>query len=59
MYPDTVNLEGGEIAIAMLYPQELIEKHNWSDISDLGGWAAYKKVASKKLVRWVGKAIAF
>jgi gamma-glutamylaminecyclotransferase len=43
MYPDTVNLEGGEIAIAMLYPQELVEKHNWPDISHLGGWAAYQE----------------
>ena len=48
MYPDTVNLEGGETAIAMLYPKELVEKHDWPDISDLGGWAAYKKVASSK-----------
>ena len=42
MYPATVNLEGGEQAIAMLYPQELVEKYNWLDISDFGGWAAYK-----------------
>ena len=42
MYPETVNLEGGETAIAMLYPQELIEKHDWEDISHFGGWAAYK-----------------
>ncbi len=48
MYPETVNLEGDETAIAMLYPQELVEKYNWEDISDLGGWAAYKKVASSK-----------
>ena len=48
MYPDTVNLEGGEQAIAMLYPQELIEKHNWPDISALGGWAAYKATSSKQ-----------
>jgi gamma-glutamylaminecyclotransferase len=41
MYPDTVNLEVG-VAIAMLYPKELVEKYNWPDISDLGGWAAYK-----------------
>ena len=27
----------------MLYPQELVEKYNWLDISDLGGWAAYKQ----------------
>jgi gamma-glutamylaminecyclotransferase len=42
MYPATVNLEAGQ-AIAMLYPQELVEKHNWPDISHLGGWAAYQQ----------------
>ncbi len=46
MYPATVNLEGEEQAIAMLYPKELVEKYNWPDISDLGGWAAYKSVNS-------------
>ena len=46
MYPDTVNLEAGEQAIAMLYPQELVEKYQWLDISDLGGWAAYKQTAN-------------
>ena len=43
MYPESVNLEGGETAIAMLYPQELVKKYNWEDISHLGGWAAYKE----------------
>jgi gamma-glutamylaminecyclotransferase len=43
MYPDTVKLDGGEQAIAMLYPQELVEQHNWPDISHLGGWAAYQE----------------
>ena len=43
MYPETVNLEGEETAIAMLYPQELVEKYNWEDISHFGGWAAYKE----------------
>ncbi|MGL5942036.1 MAG: allophanate hydrolase-related protein [Waterburya sp.] len=43
MYPDTVNLEAGEQAIAMLYPQELVAKYNWPDISHLGGWAAYQE----------------
>ena len=42
MYPAEVALESGETAIAMLYPQELIEEQNWPDISHLGGWAAYK-----------------
>ena len=45
MYLETVNLEGDETAIAMLYPQELVEKYNWEDISDLGGWAAYKQLS--------------
>lgn len=42
MYPSDVVLEDGAIATAFLYPQELIEKYNWLDISHLGGWAAYK-----------------
>ncbi|MBD2092070.1 gamma-glutamylcyclotransferase [Microcoleus sp. FACHB-1515] len=42
MYPSDVVLEDGEVLTAFLYPQELIEKYNWPDISDLGGWAAYK-----------------
>jgi gamma-glutamylaminecyclotransferase len=42
MYPAKVQLEGGEEAIAMLYPQELIEKYKWQDISQFGSWAAYK-----------------
>lgn len=42
MYPATVYLEDGSEATAMLYPQELIEKHGWQDISEFGGWAAYK-----------------
>jgi gamma-glutamylaminecyclotransferase len=49
MYPATVKLKGGEEAIAMLYPKELIEKYNWQDISEFGSWAAYKsKVKSQK-----------
>jgi hypothetical protein len=42
MYPAEIILENGERATAMLYPQELVEKHNWQDISYYGGWAAYK-----------------
>lgn len=46
MYPDIVNLEAGETAIAMFYPQELVEKYNWEDISHLGSWAAYKQLSA-------------
>jgi gamma-glutamylaminecyclotransferase len=42
MYPSDVILEDGEVLTAFLYPKELIEQHNWPDISALGGWAAYK-----------------
>lgn len=43
MYPGDVVLEDGEVLTAMLYPRELVEKHNWPDISGYGGWAAYKQ----------------
>jgi gamma-glutamylaminecyclotransferase len=42
MYPADVVLENGDLAIAMLYPLELVEKYGWPDISDSGGWARYK-----------------
>ena len=42
MYPGDVILDNGEVLTAMLYPRELVEKYGWLDISDLGGWAAYK-----------------
>ncbi|GBO51478.1 hypothetical protein APA_442 [Pseudanabaena sp. lw0831] len=42
MYPTDVYLEDGEVLTAFFYPQELIKKFNWIDISHLGGWAAYK-----------------
>lgn len=43
MYPASVVLDNGETAIAMLYPRELVQQHQWLDISDYGGWAAYKQ----------------
>ncbi len=42
MYPADVVLQDGEVLTAFLYPQELVEKYGWPDISHLGGWAAYK-----------------
>jgi gamma-glutamylcyclotransferase (GGCT)/AIG2-like uncharacterized protein YtfP len=42
MYPGDVVLENGETVTAMLYPRELVEQYHWPDISDFGGWAAYK-----------------
>lgn len=46
MYPSDVVLENGEVLTAMLYPQELIEKYNWPDISHYGGWTAYKQASN-------------
>lgn len=43
MYPSEVILENGEVITAMLYPRQLVEQYNWPDISDYGGWAAYKQ----------------
>jgi gamma-glutamylcyclotransferase (GGCT)/AIG2-like uncharacterized protein YtfP len=42
MYPAEVSLDNGKTAIAMLYPQALIEANHWPDISSYGGWVAYK-----------------
>ncbi|KPQ33382.1 MAG: AIG2-like family [Phormidesmis priestleyi Ana] len=42
MYPAEVTLADGGIAIAMLYPKPLIDAGGWPDISEIGGWAAYK-----------------
>lgn len=46
MYPGDVALEDGEVLTAMLYPRELVEQYGWVDISDYGGWAAYKAAAA-------------
>jgi gamma-glutamylaminecyclotransferase len=45
MYPADVVLEDDEVVTAILYPQELIEKYCWPDISDYGGWVAYKQAS--------------
>ena len=45
LYEGRVMLEDGEVISAMLYPRELIEQHNWLDISNFGGWAAYKQAS--------------
>lgn len=47
MYPADVVLEDGEVVTAILYPRELVEQYNWLDISQYGGWAAYKADVAK------------
>lgn len=46
MYPAEVELADNETAIAFLYPQDLIEQYQWPDISEHGGWAAYKQATA-------------
>jgi gamma-glutamylaminecyclotransferase len=47
-YEGKIVLEDGEVISAILYPRELVEKHNWLDISHYGGWAAYKQAEAEK-----------
>jgi gamma-glutamylaminecyclotransferase len=42
MYPAEISLHDSQKVTAMLYPRALIEEHSWPDISDIGGWAAFK-----------------
>jgi gamma-glutamylcyclotransferase (GGCT)/AIG2-like uncharacterized protein YtfP len=41
-YPGEVVLTSAEMAVAMLYPRDLVERFNWPDISHYGSWVAYK-----------------
>ncbi len=43
MYPMDVILADDEVVTAFFYPQDLVEKYGWLDISELGGWVAYKQ----------------
>jgi gamma-glutamylcyclotransferase (GGCT)/AIG2-like uncharacterized protein YtfP len=42
LYEAPVELDDGSRVNAMIYPRELIEAHGYADISQHGGWAAYK-----------------
>lgn len=42
MYAADVVLDDGEVVTAFLYPRELVEQYNWLDVSNYGGWIAYK-----------------
>jgi gamma-glutamylcyclotransferase (GGCT)/AIG2-like uncharacterized protein YtfP len=43
LYEAPIELEDGSQVSAMLYPRDLIMQRNYPDISQYGGWAAYKK----------------
>jgi hypothetical protein len=42
LYEAPIQLEDGTSVSAMIYPRELIEQRGYQDISQYGGWAAYK-----------------
>jgi gamma-glutamylaminecyclotransferase len=42
LYEAPIVLDDGSTANAMIYPRELIEERGFKDISEYGGWAAYK-----------------
>ena len=42
LYEAPVELADGSAARAMLYPRELVEANGWEDVSEFGGWAAFK-----------------
>jgi len=45
LYEAPVHLDDGSTVNAMIYPRELIEERGYADISQHGGWAAYKASA--------------
>ena len=49
MYPSDVVLEDGTVLTAFLYPKQLIDQYGWLDISDYGGWVAYKTSLTQKI----------
>jgi len=46
MYPADISLQDHQIVTAMLYPKNLIDERCWPDISEFGGWAAYKNTVA-------------
>jgi gamma-glutamylaminecyclotransferase len=43
LYEAPIELDDRSTISAMIYPRELIDEHNYPDISQYGGWAAFKK----------------
>ncbi|HTD35043.1 MAG TPA: gamma-glutamylcyclotransferase [Candidatus Elarobacter sp.] len=42
LYEAPIVLEDGSTVHAMIYPRELIEQRGYRDVSEYGGWAAFK-----------------
>ena len=42
LYAASIELDDGRSVTAFLYPQADVEANGWPDVSEYGGWAAYK-----------------
>lgn len=42
LYEAPIELADGSAARAMFYPRELVDANGWEDVSEFGGWAAFK-----------------
>jgi gamma-glutamylaminecyclotransferase len=42
LYEAPIELDDGSTVMAMIYPRALIEERGYRDVSEYGGWAAYK-----------------
>jgi gamma-glutamylaminecyclotransferase len=52
LYEAPIELADGSAARAMLYPRELVEANGFEDVSQFGGWAAFKaRVISRRRAR--------
>ena len=47
LYEAPIELSDGTTANAMIYPRELIEERGYADISEHGGWAAFKRATPR------------
>ena len=43
LYEAPIELADGSMVSAMIYPKAKIDEYGWPDISQYGGWAAFKK----------------
>jgi len=47
LYESAILLDDGSKASAMIYPQKLIEERGFEDVSQYGGWTAFKAARAK------------
>jgi gamma-glutamylcyclotransferase (GGCT)/AIG2-like uncharacterized protein YtfP len=48
LYEGDIVLEDGSTVRAMIYPRSLIEERGYEDVSQYGGWAAFKAAGAKR-----------